>query len=106
MPELELGWGNFEFWKFTDENFTRAASPSAILLYKSRMRADDNIGDTQNTEVKVVNLAGGGKHIITQPNDAPAQMTLTVLNPIPEDLNPLLFVDSQQTISGPKKKTE
>jgi len=103
---LELGWGNFYFFKFQNDNFLPEVSPEFILNHKAKIRADDNITDNQTVETKTVILSGGGKLIITQPSEDSANMVLTVLAPLPAEFTALAFVDSIQTISGPKEKTE
>lgn len=103
---LELGYGNFYFFKFTDANFTREVSPAAILQADQKVRADDNIGDVLKKETKTVILAGGGKHVVTQPNEESANLRVTVLNPLSDALLNIAFVDSIKTVDGTKEKRE
>ncbi len=103
---LELGYGNFLFFKFQDENFTPNVGPSAILLHASKVRADDNIVDSLKKETKTVVLSGGDSVVMTQPNEESSQLTVTILNPVDDDILDLAFVDSVKTVNGAKEKRE
>jgi len=70
---LQLGYGNFLFFKFQDANFTPNVAPSAILLHASKVRADDNIVDSLKKETKTVVLSGGDSVVMTQPNEESRQ---------------------------------
>lgn len=103
---LQLGYGNFLFFKFQDANFTPNVAPSAILLHASKVRADDNIVDSLKKETKTVVLSGGDSVVMTQPNEESSQLTVTILNPVDDDILDLAFVDSVKTVNGPKEKRE
>lgn len=105
MLKQLLGFGVLELTKFTDSDFTLAASPAYTIKLQEQDAEDEAMLDMAK-EYDTLVRANGSKDVYTKPNKKSAIMTINVVNPLADELKLLVFPDSEEIIDGvtPTKK--
>ena len=102
---LKIGFAEIHFEPFLNENFDLDPAKK-IILTPYEFDTADEVTSTVSKDTTTLVRGDGSKDVYENPNPESGVMTLTVLNPVKDKLQDILFPDSIVTINGTKEKRE